>query len=222
MHREWFPFKDLIHTGRLCSGGFACQAFPTFIARIRPSDSLIPYHLAAVVPRFGGTRAPHASSLRGPSPGWLVVRVADGERVGDWSPGLRCSGRFHERDKGLPGAWVVLFARAVVDHPAGSTVPAHCGFGDVVFKVRDPLDTRCIELFGTAFPRLTRSRAYASPDPSPRPSQGSLPAGAGPPCRAGFAPTERRFRISRSHRILPSFLTSLAWSHPERLVRVPG
>jgi hypothetical protein len=87
MHREWFPFKDLIHTGRLCSGGFACQAFPTFIARIRPSDSLIPYHLAAVVPRFGGTRAPHASSLRGLCPAgsscaWQTASASEiGHRV---------------------------------------------------------------------------------------------------------------------------------------------
>jgi len=65
MHRQWFPLKALIHTGRLCSGGFARQAFPTFIAPIRPSDSLISCHLAMVLPRFGGTRGRARLSSRG-------------------------------------------------------------------------------------------------------------------------------------------------------------
>jgi hypothetical protein len=36
-------------------------------------------------------------------------------------------------------------------------------------------------LFVATHPRPTRSRAYASPIPLPRPSQGSLPARAGSP-----------------------------------------
>jgi len=51
---------------------------------------------------------------------------------------------------------------------------------------RRPLDTRSINVFGAVSPRLTHSRAYASPLPLPRPAQGSLPAGAGPPLPGGF------------------------------------
>jgi hypothetical protein len=213
MHREWFPLKDLIHTGRLCSGGFARQAFPTFIAHIRPSDSLLPCHLAVVIPRFGGTRAPHASSLRGPSPGWLVVRAADGERIGDWLPGLRFTGCFHERDKGLPGAWVVLFVRAMVNHPAGSTSPAHTGFDGVVFKA-GVLWTPGVSTFSELYPHGSHTRVPTLRHSRYRDRRKALYRLVRVHlCRAGFAPAGRRFRISRSHRILPSFLTSLAWSH---------
>ena len=39
--------------------------------------------------------------------------------VGDGSPALRKTGDGSRRGEGLPGAWAVLFVRAMVEHPAG-------------------------------------------------------------------------------------------------------
>jgi hypothetical protein len=40
-------------------------------------------------------------------------------RVGDGSPVLRKTGFCSRRGEDLPGYWVILFVRAVVQHPAG-------------------------------------------------------------------------------------------------------
>ena len=78
--------------------------------------------------------------------------------------------------------------RAVVQHPAGydpsSPLPLFeriHGEAVVAFRENRTLGIRNVIAFEAATPRLTRSRAYASPISLPRPSQGSLPARAGSP-----------------------------------------
>ena len=64
-----------------------------------------------------------------------------------------------------------------------------------------------------AFPRPTRSRAYASPAALPHPSQGSLPVGAASPFagRASHPLDDKPNFMGSSHH--PSLRTSLSWSH---------
>ena len=92
------------------------------------------------------------------------------------------------RGEDLPGYWVVLFVRAVVQHPAGYDPSSPLllfekihGEAVVAFRENRTLGIRNVITFEAATPRLTRSRTYASPASLPRPSQGSLPARAGSP-----------------------------------------
>jgi len=78
--------------------------------------------------------------------------------------------------------------RAVVEHPAGYGLSLPLLLleeirGEVVVAFREnrTLGIRDDIAFEAAVPRLTRSRAYASPASLPRPSPGSLPARAGSP-----------------------------------------
>ena len=87
------------------------------------------------------------------------------------------------RGEGLPGAWAVLFVRAMVEHPAGY-VPllAHLTERPLWPSGNSaPWASGKVRGFGAACPWPTRSRTYASPGPFLRPSQGSLPAWAGSP-----------------------------------------
>ena len=98
-------------------------------------------------------------------------------------PGSPQAGSLPRRNEGLPGAWAILFMRAVVNHPAG------CGPPLAHLSVRSPWPSSYAKPsapgifanFGATYPRPTRSRTYASPDPLPVPAQGSLPARAGSP-----------------------------------------
>ena len=76
----------------------------------------------------------------------------------------------------------------MVQHPAGHDpllAPTSLGkiHGEVAiaFTENRTLGIRNNIVFEATTPRPTRSRAYASPAPLPRPSQGSLPARAGSP-----------------------------------------
>lgn len=97
-------------------------------------------------------------------------------------------GFFSRRGEDLPGYWTVLFMRAVVEHPAGynPSLPLLLfeeihGRVVVAFRRKRTLGIRDVIAFEAAVPRLTSSRAYASPASFPRPSPGSLPARAGSP-----------------------------------------
>ncbi len=95
---------------------------------------------------------------------------------------LRCTGLSPRRDEGLPGAWAVLFVRAVVQDPAEcNALLTHLGGTCRGLQAsQNPGHPGC-DVSGADSPRLTRSRAYASTTPSPRPLQGSLPTRAGSP-----------------------------------------
>jgi len=78
--------------------------------------------------------------------------------------------------------------RAVVQHPTGLDLSLPLllfekihGEDVIAFTPNRTLGIRKVIAFEAKYPRPTRSRAYASPDSSPRPSQGSLPARTGSP-----------------------------------------
>ncbi len=98
------------------------------------------------------------------------------------------------RGEDLPGYWAVLFVRAVATRSL--RLLPHFGYdlssplllfekiyGEAViaFTENRTLGIRNVIVFEAVTPRLTRSRAYASPASLPRPSPGSLPARAGSP-----------------------------------------
>ena len=92
------------------------------------------------------------------------------------------------RNEGIPGAWAILFVRAVLNDPAGCDRPSPVlGAVAVAFRLSNTLGTlesRFLSwLHGS---RPTRSRTYASPNPLPCPAQGSLPAGRAHPWPGGF------------------------------------
>jgi hypothetical protein len=122
---------------------------------------------------------------------------------------------------GLPGYWAVLFVRAVVQHPAGLVLASPLllfekihGENAIAFRKFRPLSIRKVIVFGATYPRPTRSRAYASPISSPRPSQGSLPARAGSPLAGQISHLLDDVRnFMESSQFLQSQSTSRAWSH---------
>jgi hypothetical protein len=114
----------------------------------------------------------------------------------------------------LPGYRAVLFVRATVTHPARSNTPLApyrwCRYCLQVVKNPGHLER---DVFGAAAPRLTRSRAYASPTRLPAPAQGSLPT-----CRAQLWSGRFRTRWTTNQVSVrchppPSPRTGLAWSH---------
>ena len=144
--------------------------FPDVIARMQPSDSLLPSATAPV---------PLASSL--PRGGRLFCASCGRRHVR--SQTCRASETGHRlsatpvlsarRSEGLPGCEAILFVRAVVEHPAGRApllahlAGEHCGLR-VFQHARHPESIG----FGAAVPRPARSPAYASPRAFRPPSQG--------------------------------------------------
>lgn len=174
---------------------------------MRPSNSLSPSAAAPVPLAFGLPRERvlvRSRARRTP---------ADSALAGDGSPALRYTGVFSWRDQGLPGYWAVLFARAAVEHPArpvtASPLPS------VVTVLPSSSVTRgatWLDRFVAAFPRPTRSRAYAQTAPLPRRLQGSLSA-----CRAqrwlsGFRTRWTAILDASRSSLPPSFQASSARS----------
>ena len=69
----------------------------------------------------------------------------------------------------------------------------------VAFRRSHTLGTRKHIPFVATYPRPTRSRAYASPNPLPSPAQGSLPAGRAHPSPGGF---RTRWMTTRFHEVI--------------------
>ena len=153
-------------------------AFPDVLAPMQPSDSLAPFGRRSGHPSptaYLGAEARSSPSHRCPR--------GPVQRRRHFYPGSPQAGSLPRRNEGIPGAWVNLFGRAVVFDPAGCVPPlAH-------LAVRSPSPSSypkpsapgIFANFGATYPRPTRSRTYASPDPLPVPAQGSLPARAGSP-----------------------------------------
>lgn len=133
---------------------------------------------------------------------------ADACRARRWITGSPSAGTTRRRDEGLPGYWAILFVRAAcqaprrVRHPLALTMVTLLPSG-----WKTPWAPR-IRLFRGRTPRLTRSRAYASPASFPSPSQGSLPTGwlglqgALAPQSDGFRTRWMTYRISFDYRIV--------------------
>ena len=89
--------------------------------------------------------------------------------------------------------------------PAGCDHPSPVlGEVAVAFRRVNTLGTRKHVSFVATYPRPTRSRAYASPNPLPSPAQGSLPAGRAHPWPGGFRTRWMTNKVSWGHRILHS------------------
>ena len=122
--------------------------------------------------------------------------------------------------------------RAVVQHPAGYAPSSPlllfekvCGEIAFAFRKFRPLGIRDKIVFEAAYPRPTRSRAYASPASLPGPSQGSLPARAGSPLAGRVShPQDDESKFHEVIAVLQSQSTSRAWSHsiayPPRAVQI--
>ena len=68
-------------------------------------------------------------------------------------PGSPQAGSLPRRNEGIPGAWAILFMRAVVQDPAGCNRPSHAlGAVTVVFRCGNTLDTREFASFVAAPP----------------------------------------------------------------------
>src|SRR5499425_2947086 len=114
-HWAWFPSEVHTDTGRLCSAGSRRDPVP------RRPRSYAALRLPASVGHGSGSPCPWPTSMQA----LVLCRVADDtcacERVVrrrqlTGSPRSRDRSR---RGEGLPGAWAVLFVRAMVEHPAG-------------------------------------------------------------------------------------------------------
>src|SRR6266581_2530580 len=146
---------------------------------MQPSDSLPPSAAAPVPLADGLPRCGRFFCAAWADDTCARQRVVRRRRV-TGSPQDRDGSR---RGEGLPGAWAVLFVRAMVEHPAGD-VPLLAQFsqGSLLPSGHSaPSASRKSRGFGAAFPWPTRSRAYASPALFRRLSQGSLPTWAGSP-----------------------------------------
>jgi hypothetical protein len=185
---------------------------------MQPSDFLASFGRGFGSPRRRPTswgRRLFCQSARRP-----VRAPADAPASEIWIAGSPYGRPLPRRGKDLPSYWAVLFVRAVVQHPAGRTASSPLplfeeihGDGAIAFTGNRTLGIRNVIVFEATYPRLTRSRAYASPTSLPRPSQGSLPARAGSPL-AGWVShplDDKRSFMKSSHLHSPS--TSRAWSH---------
>ncbi len=152
--------------------------FPDVNARMQPSDFLASVNRDFGSPRQRPTSMQELVLTRPRMP--LQTRSAS-------ETDHRLSARpvVSRRGKDLPGYWAVLFVRAMVKHPAGYDLSLPLplfeeihGEAVIAFTENRTLGIRKIIVFEAATPRLTRSRAYASPISLPRRSPGSLPARA--------------------------------------------
>ena len=202
---SWFPPEARIHTGRLRSAGSGCHPVPR-----RPRS-----YAALRLPRFVGLGS--GSPRLRPTPMRTLFLAASGgsastmasEKGSPDSPWLRCLSR-KTRASQVPGpsSSCVPWSKT----PPGACHPSPChriGTTAFAFRQFNTLGTRYVIDFEATLPRPTRSRAYASPVVSPRPSQGSLPARAGSPL-AG--------RVSHPRDDVRSFMES---SHPPFLFDQP-
>src|SRR5262249_6303994 len=184
---------------------------------MQPSDSLVCVGLGYGCP-LPSAYPRRRLLLRGAARGQRQPAArasADTRRVGEWSPGPRSSGR----SRGQTWASQVTGSSSS-RAPQSATPLVRCvlavdGRSDAAFRIFDPMGIQDLHGFRGCTPRLTCSRAYASPPPSRETAQGSLPACWLSFDRAGFAPAGRQIRISSSFPLLTSsFLTTLPSSHP--------
>jgi hypothetical protein len=215
MHQTWFPPVDPIHTGRLCSAGSEVPtSSPTSKLVCSPPTSSPP-SAATSVPLVGGL--PRYRSLFFAGRACPCQHAARRRRI-TGSPKDRVSSR---RGEDLPGYWAVLFVRAMVEHPAGYDLSLPLllfekihGEAIIAFGQNRTLGIRNVIVFEAVIPRLTRSRAYASPASLPRPSPGSLPARAGSPLAGRVShPLDDDSKFHEAIAALHFPSTSRAWSH---------
>ena len=171
------------------------QHGPPLLGRVRtpprsPTSTLL---CSPPTPSSPSAAAPVVPRQRPTSVRRLVLHRRTGApanrcNAGDIStPAPRKPALYPRKNEGIPGAWAILFVRAVVLDPAGCDHPSPVlGEVAVAFRRVNTLGTRKHVSFVATYPRPTRSRAYASPNPLPSPAPGSLPAGRAHPWPGGF------------------------------------
>lgn len=186
---------------------------PTSTLLCRPPTPSSPSAAAPVVPRQRPTPARRSCS----SPPHRRLRLPV-QRRRHFYPGSPLAGSVPRRDKGLPGAWAILFRACRSPRPRR----VRCAPRPVTVRSPSPSGPPrpsapgMHSISGLSYPRPTRSRAYASPKPLPSPAQGSLPAGRAHPWPGGVRTRWMTNKVSWCHRIRQSSSTSLAWSHRRR------
>ena len=157
-------------------------AFPDVSALMQPSDSLVPFGRRSGRPSpaaYPGAQVLFFTAAPVPPPTGAtpetflprlpISRLSPEEKRGD----PRCLGHPLRACRGL--------------RPAGCDHPSPVlGEVAVAFRRVNTLGTRKHVSFVATYPRPTRSRAYASPNPLPSPAPGSLPAGRAHPWPGGF------------------------------------
>jgi len=185
-----------------------------------PPTPSFPSAAAPVSPRWRPTSAWMlfcAEPLRGLPP--AAYASMNMQRVGVcWtgSPGFRNSSR---RNVGLPGAWVVLLLRAVIEHSAGCGLPAQTSEAPLSPSSQPKPSAPRMMIFRSCFPtaytfaclriagRVTASVARLTTGWAGSPLAGR-----------GLHPLDDKpnfMKSSHPH----SFRTSLAWSHRLRITR---
>ena len=145
---------------------------------MQPSDALPPSATAPVPLARGLPRCRRLFCAR-----WPTTRApANASCVGDHSPALRKAGmgRGEARASQVPGPSSSCGPWSNTPPDTLPSSPTLAGDGCCLQGKQDPRHPGSIG-FGAAFPWPACSRAYASPTPFLRPSQGSLPAWAGSP-----------------------------------------
>ena len=212
MRRSCFPNSSSHQHGPPLLGRVRdATPFPDVNAPMQPSDSLAPFGRRSGLPSpttylgaqdlfFAATPVPTPTRA---TPETLLPRL----------PVSRLSPQGETRVSQVPGPssscvpWSKTPPGVTAPRPLSVRSPSSSG------EVK-PWTPGKINHFVAAYPRPTRSRAYASPNPLPSPAQGSLPARAGSPLAGRDShPLDDKTRFHESHRILHSSLTSLAWSH---------
>ena len=143
---------------------------------MQPSDSLVSSAAALVPLAFGLPRCGRFSS----PPGAGSAYAQASEKGSPDSPWLREVSR-KTRASQVPGPSSSCVPWSKTPPGAVRSSPISHGTTAVAFRQNNTLGTRKDIVLEATHPRPTRSRAYASPAASPRPSQGSLPARAGSP-----------------------------------------
>ena len=158
-------------------------AFPDVLAPMQPSDSLAPF----------GRRSGHPSPTAYPGAEVLFFTAAPvppqtGATPETFLPRLPTSRLSPEEKRGDPRCLGHPLRACRAQRPRRvRTAPRPSrGAVAVAFRRANTLGTRKHVPFVATYPRPTRSRAYASPNPLPSPAQGSLPAGRAHPSPGGF------------------------------------
>jgi hypothetical protein len=144
--------------------------------------------------------------------------------VGEGVTGFSVAPEIVEESEGLPGAWAVLFLRAVVQDPARcESLLAHLTETTAIaFRQCESLGTRNVPLFEA---KLTaHTLAYLRIASRVTATGARLATGSGGLTlgRAGFAPAGRQTKFHGDIASLHSPSTSLACSHHFRWSATPG
>ena len=158
-------------------------AFPDVNALMQPSDSLAPF----------GRRSGHPSPAAYLGAEVLFFTAAPVprqpvQRRRHFYPGSPQAGSLPEEKRGYPRCLghPLRACRGLRPRRVRTAPRPSLGAVAVAFRRSHTLGTRKHVSFVATYPRPTRSRAYASPNPLPSPAPGSLPAGRAHPSPGGF------------------------------------